>query len=542
MSGDTTSLHYTDNDKAFYDRFSLPYPTMSITEREQRRLTFRNERAIYSASCDKCDASIISMYGSGKPFPVYCRDCYLGDDWNPLSYGRDIDFTRPFFDQFFELRAVVPKQNNGSLNNVNSSYTNFTADSKSCFMVIATENCEECMYGKLCQTSISCLDCDYIWDSELCYQCINVSSCYHCAGCALTEASHDCWFSFDMKGCASCCFCHNLRNKQFHIFNKEYSEEEYHEKLKEFGFNTDSGFQKGFLTLQELVKNSAIHKMSDLISCENSIGDHLKNCKNMYMCYDMQDSEECAYGAEGDAMHSIDFNNVYYKPEWCNELLSALQTTQVFYSMFCYYTQDAYYSDYCLNSHNLFGCVGLKHNEYCILNKQYSKEEYEQLKNKLIEHMKQTGEWGQFFPAAKSPFGYNETVAHEYYPLTEEEAIAQGFTWRKPDKKDYQKQEYEVPDAIEEVKDDVVGQILACIETGKNFKIQQQELAFYRQNNFPIPRTCPDQRHTNRMLFRNPREVWLRACSKCGGQQYSTINPSGPEKAYCEQCYNAEIY
>ena len=31
--------------------------------------------------------------------------------------------------------------------------------------------------------------------------------------------------------------------------------------------------------------------------------------------------------------------------------------------------------------------------------------------------MKKTGEWGEFFPSSISPFGYNETVAMEYYPI-----------------------------------------------------------------------------------------------------------------------------
>ena len=31
--------------------------------------------------------------------------------------------------------------------------------------------------------------------------------------------------------------------------------------------------------------------------------------------------------------------------------------------------------------------------------------------------MQKTGEWGEFFPASFSPFGYNETVAQEYFPL-----------------------------------------------------------------------------------------------------------------------------
>jgi hypothetical protein len=35
--------------------------------------------------------------------------------------------------------------------------------------------------------------------------------------------------------------------------------------------------------------------------------------------------------------------------------------------------------------------------------------------------MRSTGEWGEFFPHELSPFGYDETVAQEYFPMTEEE-------------------------------------------------------------------------------------------------------------------------
>jgi hypothetical protein len=69
----------------------------------------------------------------------------------------------------------------------------------------------------------------------------------------------------------------------------------------------------------------------------------------------------------------------------------------------------------------------LRNKEYCILNKQYTKEEYEQLVPQIIDHMTKTGERGEFFPASISPFCYNETVVMEYYPLTKDEALAKGF-------------------------------------------------------------------------------------------------------------------
>jgi hypothetical protein len=91
-----------------------------------------------------------------------------------------------------------------------------------------------------------------------------------------------------------------------------------------------------------------------------------------------------------------------------------------------------------MNCSNLFGCSGLKSASYCILNKQYTKAEYEILVPKIIEHMMKISspsdegdahraggvmEWGEFFPSSMSPFGYNETVAQEYYPMTRDEVL-----------------------------------------------------------------------------------------------------------------------
>jgi hypothetical protein len=33
------------------------------------------------------------------------------------------------------------------------------------------------------------------------------------------------------------------------------------------------------------------------------------------------------------------------------------------------------------------------------------------------------GEWGEFFDPQLSYYGYNETIAMEYHPLTKEEAL-----------------------------------------------------------------------------------------------------------------------
>lgn len=482
------------------------------------------------------------MYPPDKPFPVYTAEEWWSDDWNGSDYGLDVDFNRSFLDQFFELRNVVPKQINGSVQNENSTYTNFTADSKNCYMVIATENSEDCAYCKLCQGNKDCIDCDYVWDSELNFDCINISNCYGCIGSAKLESSNECNVSFDLKGCTNCTLCYNLRNKQYCYENKQLSEEEYNEKVKALRLNTRSGYDAARSRLLDLTEQKAIHRAAYNVNCERVAGDNLKNCKNMYHCFDLQDSEDCGYGAEGDAISSIDFNNVYYKPEHCIELLSALQCTEVFYSMFIYYSHNVWYSDYCFHGKNLFGCVGLKRGEYCILNKQYSKQEYEELVPRIIEMMKKDGEWGEFFPIHKSPFGYNETVAHEYCPLTKKEVLDRKFKWRDKDPKEYQPQTMEPPEAIEDVQDSITDEVMACSVTGKNYKLTPMELSLYRKMNVPVPRKHPDERHKDRMQFRTPHDIWERTCAKCSVTIKTSYAPARRETVVCDACYEKELY
>ena len=208
------------------------------------------------------------------------------------------------------------------------------------------------------------------------------------------------------------------------------------------------------------------------------------------------------------------------------------------FSSLIWYCKHVLYSMNCFNSHSLLGCTGMKKHEYCILNKQYSKKEYEDLATKIIAHMQSTDEWGEFFPPRMSAFGYNETVANDYIPLTKAQVSAKGWRWRQlQSEKDYLGPPTKIPESIEETEDSICEKILLCEETGKPFKIIPQELNFYRMLHLPVPKRCPDQRHTDRMNRLNPRRLWKRTCARCGEEIQTTYAPERPEIIYCEKCY-----
>ncbi|MFH1537028.1 MAG: hypothetical protein ABID45_03510, partial [Patescibacteria group bacterium] len=97
---------------------------------------------------------------------------------------------------------------------------------------------------------------------------------------------------------------------------------------------------------------------------------------------------------------------------------------------------------------------------------------------------------------------------------------------------------------INKVPDSIVNQVLACEECEKNYKIIQPELDFYKQNQLPVPKICPDCRHQKRMRLRPLRSLWQRQCMKpnCNNEFETAYSPDQKDLVYCEDCYNKEIY
>jgi len=160
--------------------------------------------------------------------------------------------------------------------------------------------------------------------------------------------------------------------------------------------------------------------------------------------------------------------------------------------------------------------------------------------------MQSTWEWGEFFPSSLSPFGYNETVANEYFPMTKQQAQEKEFNWS-----DYEapfpKVEKTIPadklpDSIKDIPDDILAWAIVCEVTGKPFRIIQPELEFYRKHDLWIPKRHPDQRHLDRMGMRNPRKLYERKCDKCHVDMETVYAPDRKETVYCEECYNREVY
>ena len=555
------------DDFGFYEKIKVPPPTFCPDCRFQRRLAWRNDLSFYNRSCDLCGKNIISIYHPDKPLTVYCNKCWWSDKWDPKSYGRNINFSRPFFEQFRELQDKVPLLalfNDNEVGSLNCEYTQNVTFAKNCYMVSMSWFGEDVMYSY----SVGGPETRYVVDSlgvfpysQFIYDGIFIEHSYNCRSCYYSSGLTDCTFCYDCKGCSNCFMCANLRQKKYCILNKQYTKEEYEKIISSYQLRTYSGNERAKKEFKEFLAKQ-LRRFANILNCVNCTGDGLLNCKNSHDIFFVRACEDSKFiFRSNEIKESYDLTPAG-KSLQCYEGLTPDHDFQVLFSIYSLKSQELSYVENCHSSKNLFGCSAIRHGQYSILNKEYSKEKYFKLRDKLIEHMKKTGEYGEFFPSSMSHFGYNETVGPDYFPLTKEEAIKQGFKWwdkiQKTTGKETIKIE-QIPDSIDDVTPSILSEVLSCIECVRNYKIVQNEFLFYKKHLIPIPRKCSYCRHKDRLNFENPFKLWHRSCmcgstgspqatvdhghkSTCPNEFETSYAPDRPETVYCESCYNKEVY
>ena len=357
-----------------------------------------------------------------------------------------------------------------------------------------------------------------------------------------------------------------LRNAKYCIFNKQYSKEDYQKFVVE-------NLNGSYIKVAELAKKFEEFKLTKPVRfartthSTNVSGNNIFGSKNAYHCFDLAvqvENVKYVFYAGLGLKDSYDGYNIGSVSELLYECLdTGTQSGNIKFSSFNFYSSfNNQYCDSCSGSSDLFGCVGLKKKQYCILNKQYTKKEYETLVPQIIEHMNsmpyvdkkgRVYKYGEFFPAELSPFAYNETVAQQHYSMTKEQAEQAGYKWR-----DFQKRDYKVSleiknlsDNIKDIKNNITDEVIGCAHNGEcqencsgAFKITKKELDFHRLINLPLPRLCPNCRYAELFEKRSPYKLWHRKCMNkgCNNEFETSYAPDRPEIVYCEQCYQKEIY
>ncbi len=549
-----------------------------------RRLASREDRPLYKDKCDKCNKETISIYSRDISVVVYCTSCWWGDDWDALDYGRDYDFTKPFFMQYLELQKETPREATGGKNSTNCDFSNGNIRCKNCTLTFdgfESINCYNCQSPGFSRDSI---DSDVIVNSDHAYETVNSNGIYNTKFVYFSDECFDCSFLFNCVGCSNCFGCVNLRNQKYHIFNKKYSKEEYQNEIKKWDLGSYDKRKQAEKLFWELYYKTP-RKFAIIKKSVNVTGDNVQETKNSRVCFEtLMGVENCKYIAMGglslkdsyDVVFGGDHSELFYENN------GGVQSSRCFFGRAPNESIDIQYSIRVFSSSFLFGCTMLKNKKYCILNKQYTKEEYEELIPKIKEHMNdmpyidkngKVYKYGEYFPVELSLWAYNETWAHKYFPISKNEALEQGYRWYEEKDKEYKKtkEAKNLPDHINDVPDSILEEVISCDHINndcnqhctKVFRILKNELQFYRQMNIAIPRLCYSCRYYERIKKKNPLKLWHRKCmcngldsqnieyqntvehshgkDPCQNEFETAISPDRSEIVYCEKCYQAEF-
>jgi hypothetical protein len=549
-------------DFGFYEKIKVPPPTWCPECRLVRRLVWRNEHSLFkrpNAEEGKKDL-IISVFHPNAKVKTYDKEMWWSDKWDPCFYGKEYDFSKPFFEQFKELMEIVPHLALSDSKSVNSRFCNLTVEMKNSYLVTATWNSEDSMYCNRLSR------CKFTHDSYICYDMEFGYENIYCRGSNRlffsreSEGCLDSYFLYDCRNCSNCILCTNLRNKNYCIENVQYAKEDYLKKKDELFLNTRNGIEEALIKFEKLWRD-AYHRDLKLINTVNVVGDHVYNSRNCYNVFDLdgefQNVKYANWGSQG-------CNDAYDVGPGCggNSELTyegisvGVNNSKCFLSAIIWYSSDIFYSFMMNNCQNCFGCTEMNGKKYCILNKQYSKEEYFKMIEKIKRHMDDMPyidregriyKYGEFFPLELSPFAYNETIAQDHFPIDKKVAESKGYLWREHIPGLYKAtiKGGNLPQTISEVDDSILDQVIECEITGKPFKIIEQELNFYRRFNLPLPSIHPDERHNRRLKFRNPMILNERKCFLGNEKIITTYLPEpkgGPRKVLCTEHYKEKIY
>lgn len=546
------------DDFSFYEKMKVPAPTWCPECRMVRRLVWRNERNLFRRKDAHTELDSFSGFPAEANVKTYENSYWHGDSWDPLEYGVDYDFSKPFFEQFYNLMSQVPlpaKSSAGFM--INSNYCNEAGRLRNAYLCFDSDFVENSAYLVKATNMKDSFDSHEVIDDELCYEDVMVYKSYRTLYSLDCESCVDVWFSKGLRGCTNCFGCVNLRGKSYYFFNEPLSKEEYEKKLSEMNLSSYESIKNIYNAVLEYWQKFPVkyyHGIRNL----NCTGDRISDSKNVLDSFSIQEGENVRYIEISvlKVANSYDCVQLFMGVENAYECVTVGEGA---YNLkFCFNcwaeSRDLEYCGYCVGSSDCFGCVGLSKKQYCIFNKQYTKEEYFKLREQIIKQMDEVlykdsvgreYKYGEYFPAEFSPLAYNESLAQDYVPIDSNTAKEQGFLWREPNAREFQTTMLgsELPDLISIVTDEITKEIIACESCKRAYRIVPIELQFYRRIGLPLPHLCHNCRFLERFKFINPPKLWHRACMNegCQNEFETSYSPDRSEIVYCESCYQNEV-
>ena len=300
------------DDFNFYERIKVPPPTFCPKCRLERRLAWMPSFTLFKRACDLCGEEGISMYEPNAPFTVYCVKCWWSDKWDPFDQGMDVDFSKPFLDQWKELLQKTPVLGlHVDFATIKTSpYVNHVAHSKNLYLVYYSDYNEDCISSFWLTRNKDLYMCSVVFDSERCFDCSNLFKSYNVVGSVSNNRfCFDSSFLRDCEGAHHCFGAVNIKNGSYILMGEKLSEEKYNEKIN----NIDLGSYKQYIEWKEKAEKyfkENIPQPTWETQSVNVTGSYVFRSKNCQECFDVTDCEDSKYlmlMKEGSTKDSYDY-------------------------------------------------------------------------------------------------------------------------------------------------------------------------------------------------------------------------------------------
>lgn len=463
--------------------------------------------------------------------------------------GREYDLSKSFFEQWRELQLSVPMsaqrnhvepKNSISFVSQGDEDSYFVGASKSkrtIYSHVATDTEDSCevYQGFSIQNSYNVVHSHRIFNSKF------VRECYDCLNSA---------FLFDCRNCEFCFGATNKRNKKYVWFNEQLSKEEWEKRMAEVDLGSRRVSDDYLSRFYRLIAEQGVWPENFNNQDVDSTGEYLNKTTNVrasYFCAEGGvDEYFCNFSLGASRQNAftgypVFATDCYYSASIsrggnCKFCFLNIQSNQMEYSLLCY------------NCENCFGCIGLQRKQFCILNKQYTEEEYWKRVDVIKCAMMDRGEYGEFFPARFSPSYHGDSGGSYWFGATPSDLKGIGVLEFDPESMGAIGQELadpsrtknvsELPDHVAELGDEWIGVPLFDTAANRRFAMIKPEVEMYRRLNI-----APPQKHFTSRI----KDLWLQAnqgafedagCAKCGKSVRVAKNAGHPiRKIYCKEDY-----
>jgi hypothetical protein len=539
-----------EGDIEFLKLLRVPAPNFCPTCRRIRRLSHFTRAQLFKRKCDapNHDEIMISIFPSECPFQVYDYEYFIGDEFDPFYFGKDYKINTSALNLLFELRKEfpIPSFLNRDPSSINSEYSNGGRNLKNGYYVMACYEAENTWYSNLIHKSSNIMDSHNVTNSEFVYEGFYSDHLYKSFFIYYSSNCTDSIFLFDCRNCSNCFGCVNLRNKKYCVFNKQYSKDEYEEFLNSFSPISRDHISYYKEKFWNLVKELPINASRNIV-VENVLGVNLRNSKNLYDVIDAHNSENVRH-AENTLTHR-DSMDVALSGGGSSLLYMSTNigshSTRIKFSISSKFCTDCEFIFNCKNLNNCFMCFGLQNKSYCILNKQYSKDEYFKIVDEIKYYMLNNMEYSDGPGLEFSAVPYNFSTAFISFPLDNEEIKSIGGYLAKEPEINVGNLEIlstdKIPQTIEQTTNDILNNAIICEKTNRPFRIIDSELEFYRRMNLPLPSIHPVFRMEQRARLTPSGKKYEAICNKCSKNIETVFNPEDKFNLYCDDCYKKEI-